>query len=445
MDRPGLSYLETLGEWKGGGDFTLGNIRRVLFALGEPQEFVPVIHIAGTNGKGSVSAAISSILGAGGFKVALNISPHLIRINERIVIDGWSVSDDLLDECANEVRLTVGRLGVFLSFHEVVTVCAFLVAKKCRADFLVLEVGLGGRLDSSNVVLRPRVTAITSIDFDHQHILGSTLSAIAREKAGIARSNVPMVIGPLHADALVACREVCEGIGSQRIELGRDYSVEAPDGNGQATVRFGQWKVHFKPALPGVHQYQNMAVAVVCGLLAGATEDQCKQGVEGVHWPGRLELCESGGGKYLIDCAHNPAGIRALTSHLDRLKLGKVTMIFGVLETKDYREMIEELTPFVHRWCLVTPRSVRAVHSDTLAKMVRDNVSSSEIRIDSFDDDYAACLGSASFQSRVDDYNGAEICCIAGSMYMVGAIRSLLIQRERPLWVRAEKGAGGGI
>jgi dihydrofolate synthase/folylpolyglutamate synthase len=386
-----------------------------------------------------VSAAVSAILAAGGAHVCLNISPHLVRINERIVIDGLAVEDDLLDECATIVRSNADKVGVFLSFHEAITVCAFLVAQKSRVEFLVLEVGLGGRLDSSNVVSRPLVTAVTSIDFDHQHILGSTLDAIAREKAGIARPHVPMVLGPLGAEAIEACRDVCRAVGAPCVESGRDYTVGDPGSDGVALLTFQGREVPFRPSLPGVHQYQNMAVAIVCGLLVGATEDQCKQGVEGVFWPGRLEHLEIGSQRFLLDCAHNPAGVRALTSHLDRIGVRKVTMVFGVLDTKDYREMVEELVPFVARWCLVTPNSIRSVHSDALADMVREIVSSPEVRIDSFHSDYAGCLESVHRESYREGNvkpTDAPLCCIAGSMYMLGAMRALLNRRERPLWSR---------
>ena len=174
--RSGLEYLSKLTPWNGRGGFALEYITKVLERLGNPQDSLPSIHIAGTNGKGSVSSAVSSILAASGYRVGLNTSPHLEQMNERLVVDGLSVSDEFLGEFAFAVRNAAQRALVELSFHEAITAIAFLGFREIGVEWMVMEVGLGGRLDASNVISRPAATAIVTIDYDHQAILGNTLA-----------------------------------------------------------------------------------------------------------------------------------------------------------------------------------------------------------------------------------------------------------------------------
>ena len=183
----GIAYLEKLTPWNGRGGFALEGIVKVLKRLGDPQDSYPTIHIAGTNGKGSVSSGISSILGAAGYRVGLNSSPHLQSLNERIAIDGLPIDSTALGEFCHDVRVAANRDLVELSFHEAITVVSFLAFREIGVEWAVVEVGLGGRLDASNVISRPAATAIVTIDYDHQAILGNTLAEIAAEKAGIIK------------------------------------------------------------------------------------------------------------------------------------------------------------------------------------------------------------------------------------------------------------------
>jgi dihydrofolate synthase/folylpolyglutamate synthase len=388
--------------------------------LGDPQDAIPIVHIAGTNGKGSVSAAVCSILGQARYRVGLNSSPHLIKINERICIDGVSCSDDLLGEMAYAVREAANRAVVELSFHEAITAVSFLAFRELGLDWGVVEVGLGGRLDASNVIKRPAATAIVTIDFDHQHILGDTLAKIAAEKAGIIKNGVPHVTGALKPEALAVVKQ--RVIGGAHHLFGRDYDARVLSGT--EVNRFEYWGKSFPMAptvsfeftspLVGVHQGHNLSVATTIGLVLGLSPDVCKRGIESVFWPARVEKCTLGGRDLVLDSAHNPAGVRALINTMP--KNGKIDLTFGVL-------------PFVSCWRLLLPESDRAVPLDLVAAEIQ--LSGNEVSVFRYESDYERCL-----RDIVAD--GSPIpAYIAGSMYMVGRIRGMISPQDNPLWMRA--------
>ncbi len=432
--KSGFDYLGRLTPWNGRGGFELSAIRDTLLRLGDPQDALPMVHIAGTNGKGSVSAAVCSILGQSGFRVGLNSSPHLVKMNERICVDGLSCSDDLLGEMAYSVREAANRAVVELSFHEAITAVSFLAFRELGLDWGVVEVGLGGRLDASNVIKRPAATAIVTIDFDHQHILGDTLGKIAAEKAGIIKQGVPHVTGALGREAFAVVQ--AKAAGSAHYAFGREFDARVLSGT--EVNRFEYWGKNFPIApsvnyefnspLIGFHQGHNLAVASTIGLVVGMTPENCKRGVEGVFWPARVEKCELGGREVIIDSAHNPAGIRALINTIPRDS--KIDLTFGVLDTKNWKEMINQLAPFVSCWRLLQPESERAVPLDLVAAEIR--LSGTEISVFKYNSDYERCL-----RDIVAD--GSPIpAYIAGSMYMVGRIRGMLCSQEKPLWVRVK-------
>lgn len=433
--RSGLDYLNGLRPWNGRGGFSLAEIIGVLKRLGNPQDRVPTVHVAGTNGKGSVSAATASILGACGYRVGLNISPHLQRLNERIVIDGSPCSDDFLGEFAYSVRQAADREGVELSFHEAITAIAFLGLFECGVDWSVIEVGLGGRLDASNVISRPAATAIVTISYDHQAILGETLGEIAAEKAGIIKAGSPLVTGlvGVEADEVISKRAV----SVPHFKFGRDYSVKSSVERrcieywGKEFIGGRDLLFDFTSALGGAHQVHNLGVAATIGLVLGLPVERVKSGLEGVFWPGRLEEIEVSGLNLVLDCAHNPAGIDSFISFLDAKGLSQIDLTFGVLDTKSWREMVGKLKGYVATWRLLTPKSERALSDELIIQELQ--LSGNGVRIERYGDSYERCL-----RDILADCRGGQ-AFVTGSMYMVGMIREMLSPPQRPIWRRADR------
>lgn len=427
----GLEYLSRLTPWNGRGGFSLTELTRVMRRLGDPQDKLPAVHIGGTNGKGSVSAASAAILGACGYRVGLNISPHLQRVNERIVIDGLQVPDEFLGDFAYSVRQAAHREGVELSFHEAITALAFIGLYEAGVEWLVVEVGLGGRLDASNVISRPAATAIVSISFDHQAILGDTLAKIAAEKAGIVKPAAPLVTGdlPLDADTVISAKAKAV----PHFKFGRDFNVASTEGGsigfwGKEFVAGKDIRFDFTPPLAGAHQVHNLGVAAALGLVLGLPQERVKAGVEGVFWPARLEQVELSGLNLVLDCAHNTAGIASFISFLESSGASDIDLTFGVLDTKDWREMVAMLKPYVKVWRLLAPQSERALPLEALAAEI--GVSGNGVRIECYGERYERCLEDIISERRGD--RGF----VTGSMYMVGRIRELLGVKERPLWRR---------
>lgn len=428
----GLQYLNTLTPWNGRGGFALEGIIKVLKRLGDPQDSYPTVHIAGTNGKGSVSSAVASILGTAGYKVGLNTSPHLQLINERIVIDGLPIDDCSLGEFCYDVRGAASKELVELSFHEAITAVTFLSLREVGVDWGVIEVGLGGRLDASNVISRPAATAIVTIDYDHQAILGNTLAEIAAEKAGIIKQGSPLISGLLPPEAERVVHSKARGTKHYRYQT--DYGV-APREGGGANL-FGYWGkdfpispmtlFDFTSPLPGIHQGHNLSVAATVGLAVGMKPEVVKKGIESVHWPARLERVTVDGCDILMDCAHNQAGIRAFIDYLLRTRAGLIDLTFGVLDTKNWREMVVMLAPHVGHWRLIKPDSERALSLEEVEAPIR--ISGNEVRVSSYGSDYEALA-----REMIRSCEG-EMRYVTGSMYMIGKLRSVLGIPLKPIW-----------
>lgn len=431
----GIGYLQKLTPWNGRGGFALEGIIKVLKRLGDPQDSYPTVHIAGTNGKGSVSSGISSILGAAGYRVGLNSSPHLQSINERITIDGLPIDLTALGEFCHDIRTAADKDLVELSFHEAITAVSFLAFREIGVEWAVVEVGLGGRLDASNVISRPSATAIVTIDYDHQAILGNTLGEIAREKAGIIKPGCPVVSGFLPPEAEKVVHRVAKGVRHYR--FGTDYGF-APvmDGSGRT---FGYWgkdfpitpmsRFDFTSPLPGIHQGHNLAVAATLGLVIGMNESAVKRGLEGVYWPARLERLDVEGVPLLMDCAHNTAGITAFLEYVRSQEAKPIDLTFGVLDTKNWVEMIQLLAPHIGHWRLVLPESERALPLEQVREQI--TVSGSDVRVSSYGSNYDLLL------RDLLDNSTEGVRYITGSMYMVGKIRDMLALPVKPLWNKA--------
>ncbi len=433
--KAGTEYLSGLRPWNGRGGFSLSELIRVLDRLDNPQDRVPTVHIAGTNGKGSVSAAAAAILGACGYKVGLNISPHLQKLNERIVIDGYPCSDEFLGEFAYSVRQAANREGVELSFHEAITAIAFLGLFEYGVEWSVIEVGLGGRLDASNVISRPAATAIVTISFDHQAILGDTLGQIAYEKAGIIKPGAPLVTGLVGREADVVISKLAASV--PHYKFGRDYDARIKEGGEKRSIEY--WgkefvgakdlSFEFTPALIGTHQAHNLSVAATLGLVLGLPVDGVKSGLERVFWPGRLESVSVSGLNLVLDCAHNPAGVDSFISFLESKQARGIDLTFGVLDTKSWREMVSKLRPYVRTWRLLSPDSERALPQELLLEELQ--ISSNGVRIECYGDDYDRCLRELFEQCECGE------AYVTGSMYMVGRVRDMLSLPQRAIWSRS--------
>ncbi|MCB9958015.1 MAG: bifunctional folylpolyglutamate synthase/dihydrofolate synthase [Rhodospirillaceae bacterium] len=325
-------------------DLSLGRMYRLLGDLGNPHLKVPpVIHVAGTNGKGSTVAFLKAILEAADQHVHTYTSPHLVRFNERIGLAGATIGDDALAEVLDRCEQVNG--GQPITFFEVTTCAAFLAFAEVPADVLVLEVGLGGRLDATNVIERPVATAITRISMDHMQFLGDTLAAIAGEKAGILKAGVPAVIGP-QPDAEVR-RTLDAAVARTRADgriHGRDWTVE-PLAEGFRLTADGSTRDLPAPALLGRHQLANAATAVLCAdcVLGPGGGQAIREGLGRAVWPGRLQRLTRGpavaaappGWEVWLDGGHNDSAGDVLAAWLDEMPAKPLLLVVGMLESKD--------------------------------------------------------------------------------------------------------------
>ena len=342
-------------------DLSLGRMHRLLEALGNPERRVPpVVHVAGTNGKGSTVAFLGAMLEAAGRQVHVYTSPHLVRFNERIVLAGQTISDAHLADALDRCEAANGDAPI--TFFEVTTAAALLAFSEVAADFLLLEVGLGGRLDATNVIDRPACTAITRISYDHMQFLGDTIGLIAAEKAGILKPGVPAVVAhQAEPDARTVITAAAERAGAPLTIAGRDWVIEGEDGD--EAVMFsasGRRLTLPAPALPGRHQVENAACAAVCldiVLGAGAATDAAiRTGVRTVRWPARLQRLSRGPltailpeGEVWLDGGHNDSAGAVLAAWLRGLPPRPLGLVVGMLESKDPAAFLKPLAPLADR------------------------------------------------------------------------------------------------
>lgn len=391
----------------------LDNIRAILAALDHPERAWRSIHIAGTNGKGSVAAMVERGLRAAGLKTGRYTSPHLDVVEERVSIDGepidrrsFAAAIELVFAAVDEAT-RAGALTVVPTFFEVSTAAAFEIFRQAGVEVAVVEVGLGGRFDATNV-LAPEVTAITSIAFDHERHLGTTLSQIAFEKAGIAKPDTPLVLGRLPGEAARRIAAVAAEVGAPLI-----------DAHGTTTDRV------YPPlelALPGRHQLENAAVAVAIletwsARVSLVPTTAIVTGLTDCRWPARLEwLRLAGGGALLIDAAHNPAGAAALATYLQDTSLAPIPMVLAVMEDKDLTGMVKPLLPVASAFVATTVPHSRARTAASLASALR--VLAPGLPIDAEPDAEAAVTRALARAPRA---------VAAGSIYLIGPLRARLL------------------
>jgi dihydrofolate synthase/folylpolyglutamate synthase len=413
-----LFSLERLGM-----KFGLDNIATLCAALDHPEQAFTSILIAGTNGKGSVTVMIETALRAAGHRTARYTSPHLTRLEERFVIDGREVDTEALRGALSAVQVAVaslverGALEGPPTFFECATAAAFELFRRGAVEIAVLEVGLGGRLDATNVVM-PIATAITTIDFDHQEQLGTTLSAIAREKAGIIKPGVPVVCGRLPAEADAVIRQVAAAVGAPVIDAADEVRVTA-SGEGWISVRSRTRSLdRVALALSGRHQLDNatVAVALLDQLPARGipvSDAAVRSGLADAVWPGRLERFARGEVQILLDAAHNPAGARALASHLEEIGWSRVTLLFGAMRDKDVARILATLAPYCESLVCTTAPSPRARAADELAALA----ATLGLRGEAIADPGAALDRAVALGRPV---------VAAGSIFLIGPLRDIL-------------------
>ena len=385
-----LSYLYSLTNEYRSIRYDLRNMRTLSEALGNPHETFNCVLIAGTNGKGSVAQLLSSMIPEAG----VYTSPHLVRLNERIRIGQQEISDEDLTRIFQTVRHAVSNAKNLLyppTYFELVTAMAFLYFRD-RVKFAILEVGLGGRLDATNIVGQD-VSVITSIGIDHQQFLGETIDEIAAEKAGIIKSDEPVVVGP-SADLPV----IREKAGSRLIVARAEDVQKYRD---------------LHPRLLGHHQIENIAVAIRCAECLAIREKDFIRGVNSATWPGRLEKI----GRFLLDGAHNVPAATALAAFLKESYPEGVWIIFGAMADKQFEEMISTLKPFAQQFIFTRPQSSRSKDPIELQHLIPGSRS-------------ASTVGEAIQKARLEAPANATII-ICGSLYLVGEARHLLLDQPQ--------------
>lgn len=416
--------------------FSLGEIRVLLAALGDPHLRFPAVLIAGTNGKGSTAATLASILTASGLQTGLYTSPHLARANERIRVDGAEIADDdfaaLYFRVHDAAQLLVvgGQLAQLPSFFEVLTAMAFLHFSQAGVEIAVVEVGMGGRLDATNI-LEPVLSVITDISLDHTEWLGSTIGAITREKAGILRPGGTLITLPQHPEANQVLGEEAARLDVRGVSAAAYMPPQDVAGDGPYCIEVLGQAVEVDSPLTGAHQHRNLALAIAAAVeLAGkpgfpVTAASIAAGIRQTRWPGRLEHIRRDGQEWILDVAHNPAGAWALRAGLKHaFAEGKPrTLVFSCLRDKPLTEMAQILFMLFDQVIVVPIHSARATGLDELLAAATAT-GTAAVGADSV----AQALRLA--QERAQ----GGVIVVSGSVYLVGEVRSLLLagREEQP-------------
>lgn len=354
-----------------GIDLSLARMETLLATLGNPQwQLPPVVHLAGTNGKGSTLAFMQAMLGAMGYRVHSYTSPHLVRFNERIVLNGEPIADAALEPLLQQVLDT----RIDATFFEATTAAAFLAFAQTPADYVLLETGLGGRLDATNMVPDPAVTVITPINFDHMEFLGTTLAAIAAEKAGILKPGRPCVAGVQAAEANAVLTARAQDLTCPLFLAGRDWHYRHDNDGVVVQCGASAWRLPL-PSLPGPHQIHNAALAsVALHVLLPQANDTAWAAVADTHWPARLQrlrhgpLVEGWAGPVYLDGGHNTHAAQALAAWIGD---GQVAMLCGMMRRKDAAAFLAALAGRVARLVAVPIPGEDAYAPEELAMLAR--------------------------------------------------------------------------
>jgi dihydrofolate synthase/folylpolyglutamate synthase len=409
--------------------FGLANITILSEDLGQPQRSSPCAHIAGTNGKGSTAAMLESILRAAGLRTGLYTSPHLERINERIRINGENISDQDFAAVWSRVHSAIeslmasGRLTAHPTFFECVTAIAFLAFAQRQVDFAIYEVGLGGRLDATNIV-EPEVAIITPIDFDHENFLGHSIEEIAGEKAGIIKPGAWAASASERPEARAVIARRCAEMNARLVEVdavARAEDVQSEDGLYSAVAAFTDSRkpLALAPSLPGRFQIRNaLTAAVAARLLAERgfplSDAAIERGISTANWPGRLERLATQPDLYL-DGAHNPAGARELLKFWNENYSGRrIFLVYGAMRDKAVDEISGLLFPHATAVVLTEPRQPRAISAPLLAEMTSHDAQETIVVHDP----------AQALETALERAGPRDVVFVTGSLYLVGELRA---------------------
>jgi len=416
-----LTYIHSIS-WKG-SVLGLDRTRELLSLLGDPQKKLKFIHIAGTNGKGSTAAMLSSILRAAGYRTGLYTSPFINRFNERMQIDGGQIPDAVLAALTERVRPFAESMADHPTEFELITAIALLYFAEYACDIVVLEVGMGGELDSTNIIDPPEVAIITAMGYDHVKELGPTMADIARAKAGIIKPGCDVVSygGVEEADTVI--ESICASVGASLNQP--DFSLVDAGAFSLEGQRFsyGDWKDLFIP-LAGRYQLNNAAVVLTAVSVLrnrgwNLSDAAVRDGLRRTFWPARFELLQRDP-VFLVDGGHNPHGIRATAESLSRLfPEKKIRFLVGVMADKDVENILGIVVPMAEKFYTVKPNNPRAMAAETL----RD-------RIRALDAEAEAC-GSveAGVARALEEAADDDVICALGSLYMSGDVRACFLHK----------------
>jgi len=410
-----LAYLYNLEKF--GIVFGLENIKWILNCIGNPHELLKTVHIGGTNGKGSVSAMLSHMLKAAGYRVGKYTSPHLVSFTERITVNEEEITEEEVGGLTSNIRQLLESVSPSrpFTFFDFTTALAFEYFRKEHVDIALIEVGLGGRLDSTNVV-NPLISIITNVAFDHTDYLGDNLMDIAREKAGIVKKGVPVVTGAQGIPVSVV-EEQGKDSCSEVYILGRDFSFNK---RGIQSMSYEGFSLHCDDLyvnLKGDHQLANAAIALCASELLSTRgycidEHSIRMALSQVTWPGRIEVIREKP-TIILDGAHNVEGARALKSFLESQYPDKRRLLlFGAMKDKEYGKMLKELVPCAREIVLTATSNDRALSPDTMKKYAPGAFIAGDI---------PSALHKAKSMSGADD-----VIVITGSLYLVGECKAII-------------------
>jgi len=398
----------------------LAPLRRLLVRMKNPERKYTCMVIGGTNGKGSIAAMSAAMLTAGGFRTGLYTSPHLLDVRERIQIDGRKIAAEHLRACADAI---IRQLREDLTYFEFLTAMAFHFFEQQRVDVAVLEVGMGGRLDATNVA-KPAVSVISNISLDHGHYLGKTLERIAREKSGIIRKNGCCLTAARQKRIVGTIKEACRKKQARFFRLGDEIKVRKQSDGIFSFRGLNRRYDHLCCPLRGRHQMDNAALAVgAVALLAehgfSVQEEDIRQGLRETRWEGRLEILQKRP-MVLIDGAHNPAGISSLCASLkEEFRYRRLTVIFGVLDDKDCKAMLRRLSPLADSLILARPESERSL-APALILPIAAQYHRRVVIIERPEKALFRALAAAAPE---------DLICVTGSLYLIGAAKRFFSER----------------
>lgn len=395
----------------------LKRTQELLALLGNPEKQLKYVHVAGTNGKGSFCAMLSSILTAAGYKTGLYTSPYVNRFNERMAVNGEPIADEKLVAIIEKIRPLVDSMAEKPSEFELITCAAMEYFFEEACDIVVLEVGMGGEWDSTNVIEKPELAVITAMAYDHMKYLGSTMTEIASAKAGIIKNGCPTLIYGENPEAEEVFKQACCRRGSTLHYSHPEKVTEDRDSiHGHIFCYPGYGELHLP--LIGPHQIHNAALVLQAVELLkkqgwAIPKEAVHEGLERVSWPARMELlCEKP--VILLDGGHNPQGAQAAAAALKELFPGKkIRFLMGVMADKDVDTMVESLLPLAERFYTVTPHNPRAMAAETLARKLKD-LGVHAVAYEPLE---------AGIEAFVQEAGEEDILCAIGSLYLAGDVR----------------------